>query len=54
MRWDEETGAVSRAEGADLPAILLVSKALPLIDDPDALDMNIRRVIDQLTPRPPR
>lgn len=51
MAWDARTGTVSRTDATSNASLLIVSKALIQVDDPDALDWNIRRMVDQLQPR---
>jgi hypothetical protein len=49
MAWDQSTGRRSAASARDNPAILVVARAMLDIADPDALDLNIQRVVAQLT-----
>jgi hypothetical protein len=51
MAWDARTGTVSRTDATGNASLLIVSNALLQVDDPDALDWNIRRMVEQLQPR---
>jgi hypothetical protein len=49
VRWDPETGALSRATERDNPALPVLARALLDIRRPDDLDSNMWRMLDELT-----
>jgi hypothetical protein len=51
MVWDEPTGRGAATSARGNPALLVVARAMLEIADPDALDLNIQRVVAQLTRR---
>ena len=48
LRWDQRTGAVSRAESADMPQLTVLVRALQDIQQPDELDATLRRMLYEL------
>lgn len=46
MRWDEDTGALSRVTASEVPQLPAVARALLNIERPEDLDRNIRRIIE--------
>ena len=49
LRWDQETGALFRATGADTPQLPVLTRALLDLDRPEDLDRNLIRLLDVLT-----
>jgi hypothetical protein len=49
LRWDTETGALSRATATDTPQLPVLARALLEMKRPEELDQNLRRMLDILT-----
>jgi hypothetical protein len=49
LRWDEQSGALSRATTADAPQLSVLIRALPDLKRPQDLDTNLRRILQELT-----
>jgi hypothetical protein len=48
LRWDPETGALSRATGTEVPQLPVLIRSLLEMKRPDDLDTNLRRMLDIL------
>ena len=48
LRWDPETGALSRATGTDTPQLPVLTRSLLDMPRPEDLDSNLRRMLDIL------
>jgi hypothetical protein len=48
LRWDPDTGALSRATGAEMPQLPVLIRSLLDMARPDELDINLRRMLDIL------
>jgi hypothetical protein len=53
LRWDEETGAISRATGAGNPQLPVLVRSLLDMSQPEELDMYLRRMLDELVGQNP-
>ncbi len=51
LRWDPDTGALSRATGTDTPQLPVLVRSLLDMSRPDELDHNLRRMLDILPTR---
>jgi hypothetical protein len=49
LRWDAETGALSRATTKETPQLPVLARALLDMKRPEELDQNLRRMLDVLT-----
>jgi hypothetical protein len=48
LKWNQETGALARASGAENPQLAVLIRSLLDMEKPDELDTNLRRIIDVL------
>ncbi len=48
LKWDQRTGAVSRAASEDMPQLAVLVRALQVIQQPDELDATLRRMLHEL------
>jgi hypothetical protein len=48
LRWDRETGVLSRATGVDTPQLPVLVRSLLDMSQPDELDMYLRRMLEEL------
>ena len=48
LRWDPDTGALSRASGTDMPQLPVLIRSLLDMRRPEELDSNLRRMLDIL------
>ena len=53
LRWDPETGALSRATGSEAPQLPVLIRSLLDMQRPEELDTNLRRMLD-IMPTPGR
>jgi hypothetical protein len=49
LRWDTETGALSRATNTETSQLPVLARALLGMKQPDELDQNLRRMLEILT-----
>ena len=53
LRWDQETGVLSRASDREYPALRTLADVLVQLDSREALDSNILRMVEELPGRAP-
>jgi hypothetical protein len=48
LRWDAQSGALSKSSSTDVPQLAAVARALLEMRQPDELDANLRRMLEAL------
>jgi hypothetical protein len=49
LRWDEQSGVLSRATSSDSPQLPVLIRSLTDLKRPEDLDSNLRRILQELT-----